>query len=97
MKAILCAAVIMVAVSPVSSKNGDEPVLLRAKDANHAATMKLSEENRHARICIRHKQLGSRVKYRRICMRQHEWKSYLDALDEMNDDWDNAAKGRVIK
>lgn len=59
--------------------------------------MKLSEENKDARICIRQKQLGSRVRFNRICMLQHEWKAYLASLDEMGNEWNNAAEGKLIR
>lgn len=94
---LIAASGFLLAAVPLVAGDDDEPVMLRAKDAHHAASMKLSDENRHARICIRQKQLGSRVRFNRICMMQHEWKSYLDSLEEMDDGWNNAAKGKLIK
>ena len=97
-KAFCCAAVgLVLAATPASAGDDEKPQMLRAKDAHQAASMKLSEENKDARICVRQKQLGSRVRFNRICMQQHEWKAYLVSLDAMDDEWNNAAKGKLIK
>ncbi|MBX7533066.1 hypothetical protein K3165_09045 [Qipengyuania sp. 1XM1-15A] len=97
-KAIYCvAAGALLAATPLVAGDDDKPTMLRAKDAHQAASMTLSEENKDARICVRQKQLGSRVRFNRICMQQHEWKAYLVSLDAMDDEWNNAAKGKLIK
>ena len=71
----------------------DEPQYVYAKDAHRAAKLKLSDENKDARICVRQKQLGSRVRFQRICMPQEEWIAYVASLEDMNREWNNSGKG----
>lgn len=97
-KAIYCVvAGALLAATPLVAGDDDQPMMLRAKDAHQAASMKLSKDNKSARICVRQKQLGSRVRFNRICMQQHEWKAYLASLDTMGNEWNNAAEGKLIK
>lgn len=71
----------------------DRTQYIYAKDAQRAAKLKLSDENKHARICVRQKQLGSRVRFQRICLPQEEWIAYIKSLEDMNREWNNAGKG----
>ena len=97
-KAVCCiVAGAFLAATPVIAEGDDQPTLIRAKVAHQAASMKLSDEIKYALICVRQKQLGSRVRFNRICMQQSEWKAYLISIDAMGDEWNNAAKGKVIK
>lgn len=91
---VAAAAVCISAPVIAGDDDGDEkPQYVYAKDAQRAAKLKLSEEMKDARICVRQKQLGSRVRFQRICLPQEEWIAYLESLEEMNREWNNAGKG----
>ena len=94
----MCVLAVATACLPVPAIAGgedgeSEPEFVYAKDAHRAAKLKLSDENKHARICVRQKQLGSRVRFNRICLPQEEWIAYVESMEEMGREWNNAAKG----
>lgn len=93
----LAGAILLFGSAGAAADDRNGKSVVYAKDANAAAEMKLSEDQKGARICVKQKELGSRIRFQRVCMVQSEWIAYADSLDDMNREWNNAAKGEVIK
>lgn len=92
---VIAAAAACLSVPAIAGdeEGDDKPEFVYAKDAHRAAKLTLSDDNKDARICVRQKQLGSRVRFQRICLQQAEWIAYVESMEAMGREWNNAAKG----
>ncbi|GEM_PF-6661987 len=74
-----------------------KPKAIYARDSGQAATMELPEGQEHVEICVRQLLTNSRTRYRKVCMNQTAWKSYVDSMAQMTNDWKDSGKGLDLR